>query len=70
MLLKKSNLLIWRIKMNEIMNLSRKFPSQNSAQIQKLELNDANLVNMKDMKILIKDTKKYLENKRKDITHG
>ncbi len=56
--------------MNEIMNLSRKFPSQNSVQIQKLELNDADLVNIKDMKTLIKDTKKYLENKRKGITHG
>ena len=61
----------WRkMKMNEIMNLSRKFPSQNSVQIQKLELNDADLVNIKDMKTLIKDTKKYLENKRKGITHG
>ena len=70
MLLKKSNLLIWRIKMNEIMNLSRKFPSQNSVQIQKLELNDADLVDMKDMKTLIKDTKRYLENIRKGTTHG
>ena len=58
----------WRkMKMNEIMNLSRKFPLQNNIQIQKLELNDADLV---DMKTLIKDTKKYLENKRKGITHG
>lgn len=56
--------------MNEALNLSRKFPSQNSVQIQKLELNDADLVDMKDMKTLIKDTKKYLENKRKGITHG
>ena len=56
--------------MNEALNLSRKFPSQNSVQIQKLELNDADLVNMKDMKTLIKDTKKNLENKRKGITHG
>ena len=39
--------------MNEALNLSRKFPSQNSVQIQKLELNDADLVNMKDMKIYL-----------------
>lgn len=53
--------------MNEALNLSRKFPSQNSVQIQKLELNDADLVNIKDMKTLIKDTKKYLENKKKKV---
>jgi len=56
--------------MNEAINVSRKFPSQNIVQIQKLELNDADLVNMKDMKILIKDMKKYFENIRKGITHG
>lgn len=56
--------------MNEAINISRKFPSQNSVQLQKLELNDADLVNMKDMKTLIKDTKKYLEDARKGITHG
>lgn len=56
--------------MNEIMKLSRTLPLQNSIQIQKLELNDADLVNMKDMKTLIKDMKKYFENIRKGITHG
>ena len=38
--------------MNEAMNISKKYPFQTNVQIEKLELNDADLVNMKDMKIV------------------
>ena len=56
--------------MNEAVNISKKYPYQSSVQIEKFELNDGDLVNMKDMKTIIKDTKKYLEDARKGITHG